>query len=225
MLAEAIGSTLALALAVALSPFPVIGIVLILAGRDGRRNGSLFAVGWVVGLAVVAALVVLLLGDADDPDSTASAFADWLRVAAGAGLVVLGVRKWLKRPRRGEEVVPPSWMASLDGMSPVRSVMLGLLLSGANPKNVVLTASAVAAVVEADVHGADLVAAVVVFVVVGSCTVVGAVLAHLVGGAPAARFLDGVREFMVTYSDVIMVAVLLLMGASVLGGGLEGLGR
>jgi threonine/homoserine/homoserine lactone efflux protein len=225
MLSEAIGSTLALGLAVALSPFPVIAIVLILAGRDGRRNGALFALGWVVGLSVVAALVVLLLGDADNPESTASAFADWLRVLAGLALIGLGVRKWVGRPRRGEEVAPPGWMASVEGMTPSRSAVLGLLLAGANPKNVVLTASAVAAIIEADVHGADLLTAVAVFVVLGSCSVLGAVLAHLVGGARAATGLDGVRQFMVANSAVIMVVVLLLMGASVLGGGLEGLGR
>ncbi|MGW7199738.1 GAP family protein [Streptomyces chryseus] len=95
---RAIGATLSAALAVALSPFPLIGVVLILSGGHGRRNGSLFALGWVVGLSAVATLIVIVFDGADDPDSTSSAIAGWGRVAAGAGLIVLGVRKWWLRP-------------------------------------------------------------------------------------------------------------------------------
>jgi threonine/homoserine/homoserine lactone efflux protein len=225
VLSQAVGATLAFALAVALSPFPVIGIVLILSGTHGRRNGPLFAVGWVLGLSLVSAVVVLLLAGADDPDSSASAVADWFRVVAGLALIGLGVRKFLTRPRDDEVEKTPAWMASLADASPGRAWVLGLLLSGANPKNVVLTASAVTAVIETGVHGADLLLPLVVFVAIGSSTVVGAVVAGLVGGAPAAAFLDGVRRFMVAHSTSIMVLVLVILGASVLGGGLEGLGR
>ena len=225
MLSEAIGGALPAAFVVALSPFPVIGVVLILASPLGRRNGPLFALGWVAGLAVVATLIVVLFGGADDPDSTSSAIADWLRVVVGAALIVMGVRKWLKRPRTAEEVVVPTCMASLEDATAVRSLRRGVLLSGANPKNFVLTAAAATAMVEAGAEGTDLVIAVAVFVLIGSCTVLGAVVAHLVGGRRAAAFLDGVRQFMVANSTVIMVIVLLLIGASVLGDGIAALGR
>ncbi|MFD7782037.1 hypothetical protein ACFV4Q_02875 [Streptomyces nojiriensis] len=46
-----------------------------------------------------------------------------------------------------------------------------------------------------------------------------------VGGQRATSFLDSVRQFMVANSTVITVIVLLLLGASVLGDGLSGLGR
>ncbi|WP_392671814.1 GAP family protein [Streptomyces sp. LN785] len=90
VLIQAIGAVLPAALAVALSPFPLIGIVLILAGRHGRRNGLLFTAGWIAGLGIVATLVVVVLGGADDPESPSSAIADWGRVLAGVALIVLG---------------------------------------------------------------------------------------------------------------------------------------
>ncbi|MFB7373319.1 GAP family protein [Streptomyces sp. NPDC056222] len=225
MLLQAIGAVLPAALAVALSPFPLIGVVLILTGRHGRRNGALFALGWVAGLAVVATVVVTLFGAADDPDSTSSSVADWGRVAAGAALIVLGVRKWWLRPRSGDVVEEPRWMARLDDVSAWRSLILGALLSGANPKNVVLTASAATAVAEAGLHDADLVGAVALFVLLGSCTVLGAVAVEFAGGRRSEALLDGVRRFMVANSTVIMVIVLLLLGANVLGAGLGGIGR
>lgn len=222
---QAIGASLPLALAVALSPPPVIGLVLILSSRHGRRNGPLFAAGWVAGLAIVAALVVVVFGGADDPDSTSSTIADWVRVVAGAGLVVIGVRMWWTRPRAGDDVEPPGWMASLEGATAWSSLLLGLVLAGANPKHFVLTASAATSIVEAGVHGAQLAVAVAVFVLLGSCVVVGLTIVHLVGGRRAASFLDVVRQFMVANSATIMVIVLLVLGANVLGDGLAGLGR
>ena len=224
MLLQAIGSMLPAALAVALSPFPVIGIVLILAGTRGRRNGPLFALGWMAGLAIVSVVVTVVFGGADDPDSTSAAVADWLRVLAGAALVILGVRKWMARPRSGEVEAAPRWMSSLDEISAIRALMFGLVLSGANPKNFVLTASASAAMVETGVHGPDLVIATVAFVLVGSCTVIGAVMVKLFGGEWGVGLLDGVRGFMVAHSTAITVTVMLVLGASVLGDGLAAIG-
>ncbi|MFE6756714.1 GAP family protein [Streptomyces sp. NPDC057684] len=225
MLFQAMGAVLPAALAVALSPFPLIGIVLILAGRHGRRNGLLFTAGWIAGLGIAATLVVFVFGGADDPESPSSAIADWGRVLAGLALIVLGVRTWWQRPGVGSETETPRWMTSLDDVSALRALVLGALLSGANPKNLVLTASAATSIVETGAHDGDLTVAVTVFVLVGSCTVLGAVLIHLLGGQRAASFLDSVRQFMITNSAVITSVVLVLLGAGILGDGLTGLGR
>ena len=116
-------------------------------------------------------------------------------------------------------------MASLDSATAGKALVLGALLSGANPKNFVLAAAAATSKVEAGVHGTDLVVAVVVFVLVGSFTVVGAVVVNLVGGRRGESLLDNVRDFMVANSAVIAVFILLILGAKVLGDGLIGLGR
>ena len=222
---QAIGAALPAAMAVALSPFPVIGVVLIVASPHRRRNGPLFALGWLIGLAAVAALVVLVFGGADDPDSASADILDWLRVVAGAGLIVAGIRKWLKRPRSDEDAPPPAWMASLDDASAGRALTIGLLLSAANPKNLLLTAAAAASIAELGLSGSDEAVAIAVYVVLASWTVIGAVAAGLAGGEGASRLLDSVRRFMVANATTIMVLVLLVLGAKVLGDGLAALDR
>jgi threonine/homoserine/homoserine lactone efflux protein len=225
VLLQGIGAGLPAALAIALGPVPVIGIVLILGGAHARTSGLTFAAGWLVGLTVAAAVVILVLGGADDPDSASSAIADWGRVVVGSALVVLGVRKWRARPRPDDAIEVPSWMASLDTATPGRALVLGTLLSGANPKNFVLAAAASSSMVEAGLHGGELVLAVVVFVLLASLTVVGAVVVHFVGGTRGASLLQAVRAFMVANNVVITVVILLVLGAKVLGDGLIGLGR
>src|SRR5207344_2716 len=50
---QAIGEVLPLAIAAAISPFPIIGVVLMLVTPRARVNGPMFVVGWLLGLAAV----------------------------------------------------------------------------------------------------------------------------------------------------------------------------
>jgi hypothetical protein len=49
---------------VALSPLPIIAVVLMLTSRKARVNSPAFALGWLVGLGVVGAVVLALPGQA-----------------------------------------------------------------------------------------------------------------------------------------------------------------
>ena len=60
-----IGDILPLAIVVAISPVPIIAVILVLFSARARTNGPAFLVGWIVGLAVVGA-IVLALSDAGD---------------------------------------------------------------------------------------------------------------------------------------------------------------
>jgi hypothetical protein len=62
--------------------------------------------------------------------------------------------------------------------------------------------------------------AIVVFVVLASSSVLGAVLFRTVGGQRAAAPLESVKQFMLANNAVIMMVVLLVLGAKILGDGL-----
>lgn len=225
MLLEAIGAGLPLALAIALSPLPVISMVVIMSGPRGRLTGALFAAGRVLGLTLLTVVVVLVLQDADEPGTPTSAIADWGRVAVGAVLIVLGLWKWRRRPGPGTEVTEPAWMTALGAVGPIKVLGLGFVLALANPKYIVFVASAGAAMVEAKAYDGDLVVSIVVFVLVASAAVLGAAILSLVGGQRGAALLSGIRDFMVANQAVISVVILILLGAKVLGDGLIGLAR
>ena len=50
MLGEVIGDLLPSAVGVALSPVPIVAVILMLGTPRARTNGPMFAVGWVAGL-------------------------------------------------------------------------------------------------------------------------------------------------------------------------------
>lgn len=219
----AVGQVLPSAVGVAVSPIPVAAIVLILATRRGRSNGAVFALGWVVGLTVVTTVVLALTSGA----ATSSTTSDTIgvgKVLLGVALIALGAAQWRKRPTPGERPETPAWMATLDDIAPPRAGLLGLGLSGANPKNLALSVAAATSISQAGLDaGGDVVAA-TAFVAIGSSTVLGAVLASLLAPSASRSVLAEVRRFMVDHGPVIMMVVLVLLGAKVLGEGLGVLG-
>jgi threonine/homoserine/homoserine lactone efflux protein len=220
---QAIGALLPIAAAVALSPIPIVAVILVLDSARGRVNGAAFAVGWVAGLTAVSVIGVALAGGSDDPDSAASTSVEWGRAALGLVLLAMAHRQWQKRPKKGETAEMPKWMASVADLAPLKAAGLGIALSALNPKNLVLTAAAAAAIAQSGIDPADEALAIAVFVVLGSVTVVGAVVAFLVGGRRVAAPLASLREFMARNNATIMMVVLLLLGLKVLGDALPGL--
>jgi len=224
VLSQTIGDLLPAAAAVALSPIPIIAIVLVLDSARARLNGPAFALGWVAGLTVVSVVVLLVASGASDPDSAAATGVNGGQAAIGVLLLVLAARQWRKRPKKGETAELPTWMATVDSISPAKALGLGVALSALNPKNLALTLAASASIARAGLDTTDEAIAVAVFVVIGSVTVAGSVLFFLVAPKQAARALGAVHQFMADNNATIMMVILLILGLKVLGDALGGFG-
>jgi hypothetical protein len=222
MLIEVIGDLLPSAIGVAVSPVPIIAVILMLGTPRAKSTGAAFAVGWVAGLVVVSIVILAVAGDASDSDSTAAAGVNWGQTLFGLLFFVLALRQWRSRPRDGAEPEMPKWMASLDTFSPGKCLGLGAVLSGVNPKNLALTAAAAATIARADLAGGDTAIATGVFVVLASLTVVGPVIFYLLAPASAAAPLGSMKQFLSDHNAAIMIVLFLVLGAKLLGAGLAG---
>jgi len=220
---QAIGDLLPAALGVALSPVPIIAVILILGTPRASSNGLAFAIGWVAGLAVVSVVAVLLASGSDDPDSGASTTVDVIKLLLGALFLVAALGQWRKRPKGGQPAQMPGWMQTIDRFTPGKSLGFGVALSGANPKNLALTLVAAASIAQAGLDGGGTAVSIIVFVVIGSLTVAGPVLYNLVARDRAAGPLASVKSFMTEHNAVIMMVLLLVLGAKLLGNGIAGL--
>jgi hypothetical protein len=61
---QAIGQSPPLAVGIALSPLPIVAVVLMLVTERGRVNGPAFILGWWLGPAVVGGIVLSVAGGA-----------------------------------------------------------------------------------------------------------------------------------------------------------------
>jgi threonine/homoserine/homoserine lactone efflux protein len=224
VLSQAMSSVLPAAVGVALSPIPIVAVILMLGTPRARVTGSMFAIGWVAGLVIVSVVVLVVFGGADDPNSTSADTTNWLQVGLGLLFFSMALRQWRKRPKHGEQAEMPKWMQTVDHFTGVRALFLGVGLSAINPKNLALTLAASAAIAQAGLSTGDDVVAVAIFLVISSVTVVGAVLLYLIGGERAERPLASMREFMAQHNAVIMMVILVVLGAKLIGNGWAGLG-
>jgi threonine/homoserine/homoserine lactone efflux protein len=220
---QAIGQLLPGAIGVALSPVPIIAVILMLATPRARVTGSSFAVGWVVGITAVSVIVLLLAGPSDDPDSGTSTALDWIKIVFGALFLFLALKQWQGRPKAGEKPQAPKWMATIDGFTAAKSFGFGVVLSALNPKNLALTIAAMAGVAQAGLSAGEDVVAIIVFVVIGSLTVAGPVVAYLLMGRKAEHALTSIKDWMTENNATIMIVLFLVLGVKIIGDGIAGL--
>jgi len=217
-----IGEILPLAIGVAVSPIPIIAAILMLLSPKARSMSVAFLIGWIVGIVVAIVVFTLLSsvlpqGDAGAPSRTAGV----IKIVLGGLLLLVAARQWRGRPAEGEEADLPKWMSAIDSMTPVKGLGLGFLLASVNPKNLLLAASAGLIVGSAQLTLGEIAVVVIVFTVLAGCTVIVPVIAYLIASARMRGPLERLRRWLVANNATIMAVLLLVIGVSVIGKGLE----
>jgi threonine/homoserine/homoserine lactone efflux protein len=224
-MADAIGQVLSLGVGVALSPVPIIAVVLMLSTRRARVNGPMFVLGWIVGLGVVGTIVLVAAGGADaSGDAEPATWVGVLEIVLGLLLALVAVRQWRGRPRAGEEAGLPKWMRTIDTFTPGRSAGIAVALSAINPKNLLLTVGAAAAIAQTGAETGEQAVALAVFVLVGTLGPGAPVAIYFALGDRARSMLEGLKGWMGAHNAAIMAVLCLVIGAKLIGDGISGLG-
>ena len=219
-----IGDILPLAIGVALSPLPIVAVILMLFSKKARSTSLGFLLGWFLGVTVVATVVVFVV----DPAQQATGGEDspltiTLHIVLGVLLLFLAYRDWKKRPKPGEEVEAPKWMSSIDTMTAGKALGMGVLLSGVNPKNLALILGAGVAIAAAGLTSTQTIIALIVFVVIACVSVAAPVVIYLVMGDKATPMLNSWKAWLTHNNAAVMMVILLLFGVKLLADGLGAL--
>jgi hypothetical protein len=218
-----IGDILPMALGVAISPVPIIAVILMLFSARARSNGPAFLAGWVLGLAVVGVVVLAIAGAAGaEDDAEPSTVASVVKLLLGLLLLLLAVRQWRSRPEPGQEAELPKWMRAVDSFTAGRAFGLGGL-SAVNPKNLALAIAAATTIAQAGLSGGASAAALAVFVVLASASIAVPVVFYLLGGSGAKATLDGWKAWLGANNPTVMTVLLAVLGTVLLGKGIGGL--
>ncbi len=213
---EVFGATLPLAVAIALSPLPVIALVLLLMSPRGAVTGTLFVVGRVATLAVLLGALVAA-SDAIEHLTGSAELPAVVRLVLGLALLVLGLTQWRPKPD-DEEPALPGWVDSIGRASPGRSLALGGIVTVVNPKELAFLLATGITIGGAAIEGAQEVAAVLLVVAVAASSAVVPLVAMLVAPQRVRSGLDRVREWLTRNTSLVMGVLLLVIGATVLGG-------
>jgi threonine/homoserine/homoserine lactone efflux protein len=192
---------------------------------SGRVNGPAFVLGWILGLAMVGAIVLVVASGAGaSEDSQPATWVDVVKLVLGALLLLVALRQWHGRPRGDEPAAMPKWMRTIDRFRPARSLAVAVALSAINPKNLLLTVGAAAAIAQTGVDTGEQVVALAVFVLVGTLGPGLPVAIYFLLGRRATRILDDLKTWMGAHNAAIMAVLCLVIGAKLIGDGISGLG-
>jgi threonine/homoserine/homoserine lactone efflux protein len=221
---QAIGQVLSLGVGVALSPVPIIAVVLMLGTTHARANGPAFLVGWVVGLAVVGTILLLAASAADASEQGEPAtWVDVCKLLVGALLVLVAIRQWHGRPRGDQEPELPKWMQTIDEFKGGKAFGMAALLSGINPKNLLLTAAAASAIAQTGIAAGEQTVAFAVYVAIATLGPGIPVGIYFAMGPRATRLLAELKTWMGTNNAAIMAVLCLVIGAKLIGDAITGL--
>ena len=222
---SAVGEILPLGVGVAVSPAPILAVILMLLSRRAKRNAPAFLAGWIVGLAVVGVIVLVISSGADvatyDERSTV---ASAVRALLGVLLLFLAWRHWQSRPEEDEETQMPRWMQRMESVNPAMALGLGVLLSGLNPKDTTLTIFAAGAIAQAGLSAGESAVTLAVFIAIATTSVVAPITLYFALGERAEETLNGWKAWLTENNATVMAVLFLIFGVVLVGQGIRGLG-
>ena len=219
-----IGELLPYAIGIAISPVPIIAAILMLLSQQAAKTSTAFLIGWVAGIVVVTVVVLLLVGEAgDSDDGKPSTLSSILKLAIGALLVLMALKQWRGRPKAGETGEMPKWMGAIESFTFGKALGLGFLLSGINPKNLLMCLAAGTTIGAAHLSTGDDIVVVAVFTVLAASTVAVPVIGFLAARNRMEAPLNDLRGWLTQNNAVVMGVLLLVIGVDLIGKGITGL--
>ncbi|MBV9335539.1 MAG: GAP family protein [Solirubrobacterales bacterium] len=221
---QAIGQVLSFGVGVALSPVPIIAVVLMLATPKGRVNGPAFLAGWVGGIAVLGTIVLLVASGASaSKHGNPSTWVSIVKIVLGVLLLLLAARQWRGRPREDQQPGLPAWMKTIARFTPIRSAAVGVGLSAINPKNLLLVVGAAAAIAQTGASAPSQAVALAVFILIASLGVGAPIAIYFVMRDRASSILGGMHDWMARENATIMSVICLILGAKLIGDAISAL--
>ncbi len=220
-----IGQVLPLALAIAIAPVPIIAVILLLFTDQPKPNAGAFVVGFYIGIAAVLGVLIAIASSQDlsSSDSTASTASDWIKILLGILLLFGAHRQLQKRPAPGVEPEQPKWMAGISSFTTGKSLITGLVIGAANPKNIAMSAAAAITISAASLSTGNDVAAVVIYTLIGTLGVAAPLAVAIAMGTKSEAVLDSWKSWLGQNNAAVMSVLFVVIAAVLIGKGVSGL--
>jgi len=211
-----------MAVGISITPLAMVAALVLLSTPRARTNGLAFVAGWLIGLGLLGAVALLVLGSAHTGGSRNPAhWVSWLKIVVGLLLLPVGWYE-LRRHRhvQGRAATMPVWVGRVDDIKPPMSLGLGGVLAGARPKNILLVLAGSLVITQAGLSDGGTGIALLVFVVVGTVGVAVPVIIYFVMGDRGPEILDRLEGWLRLNTGAVMGVLCLVIGADLVGRGI-----
>jgi hypothetical protein len=207
------------AVGIAISPVPIITVILMLFTPRPRSNGAGFVLGWFLGIGIPALVVfmvdrVINQGDVATPPSR---MALNLRIAVGVILILVAAWNWMHRNKQDVENKKPLLMRVVDSITPWKAILLGFLFADVtNPKNLALTVAGCMAITAGHLSAFGNAIVLTLFTGMASLGVALPVLLFLSGGDAAKLTVEQWRQWLMKHKKGVMALLFFVFGIALL---------
>ncbi len=209
---EALTKSFPMAMGIALSPAPILAIIMLLMTRRAKFIAPFFLFGWLVGIQIVGTFIIFMPGVIANhggmSDTTGT-----MKIILGIVLLMLIFPIHKKKKSQGEKERVPKIFNKLDGFGMLKVFLIGFVFSGLSIKNIALSASGAA-----HIHTTSLIdyfetlMAVFYFSLMSSFTLIIPILIYMIVPKKAEISLLLLRNWLVKHHWDIAMVMLLVSG-------------
>ncbi len=218
-------SVILLGLGCAANPWGIMMAVLLLNARRGLWVVWAYVTSWIAAISVSMALLLLGFGSTSTSSSTTSKGVSIVEIVLGVALLAFGVRSLLKARRRRSAPVTeqieekqPGWLRAIAEISVGGAFLLGIY-SATYP----VVVAAAGEILRSDGSASDQAALAVIFVILGSSSVVAVAALGTFAPSRSASFLARMRAWLTVHNSEVITAILLIFGFALTARGIQSL--
>jgi len=211
-LIEAVQKSWPMALGIALSPGPVLAVIVLLMTPQAKSSAPSFLIGWLLGILGVGTFIIFLPGVIASHGGISDT-AGIVKIILGALLLILIFPIWKNRPKSSDLMKVPKIFQGIDNFGITKSFIVGFLSSGLSIKNVALSASA-AAHIDATplIDYFETLIGLFLFSLIASFTLILPVIIYFLAPKTLERIGLKFKTWLIKYYTIIIVSMLFVFG-------------
>lgn len=213
---ELITGILPHAVAVALSPMPIAALILLLLSNKAKINSTAFLLGWITALFINVGFFMLIFNKPLDTTNSGSSLVELFYLVIGILLVILAIKEWFSRPKRGEIAKMPKWMEKIVTLSPVQAFGIGFLLVTFNTKNTVIDIATGVQIGQKSNSFEESLFALAFYVLIASLTIFLPVISFLILGDKMQKMLGNLKNWFMQNNSAILFVLFLILGLNLI---------
>jgi hypothetical protein len=213
-----------LALGVAASPLPIVAVLVLLLTKRARFSSLVLLASWVIGVVIALAIAVVFAGTLRMPRAGTDLMGEGVfTLLLGIGLVTMGVISRRGRVRQEDPQATPSWVNSVDNLSPIGGAVVVFLNATTSPKNLALAITAGRMIANTGAPLAEEAVWVLLYVAIASLTIAAPVALYFFGGNTSIAILERWKRVVTTHAAAVMEITLFVLGLGMTARGLYNL--
>jgi Sap, sulfolipid-1-addressing protein len=216
-MSDSLPGLIVLAMGGSVAPPLLLLTILFLGSQKPLPNASALALGYFTTCAVIGVSGLILFGGAE---STVAAVGRIISATVGALLIVLGLRSLLDSS--DPDASPPTWMESINSMSPPRAFGFGMALFPLQVKNLAIFVACLNLIIASSLSPRDSIAALMLVLLVFAIPVLALIGLYAALPHRASTKLGAFQAWMGKNNRAITVALCFVLGTFFLLRGLLG---